>query len=349
MEPRRSREQQLGDHRRRGSESDPQQAERTHANRLNQLGVRLQRQLNTEQNGKTIRYDAWNRVVEQKNGAISEVVYRYDGTGRRIREGNRTIFYSNNWQAVEERLTATNAVATNYVWSLVYVDAMILREVDTNADGVLDQRLFGIYDVNYNITTLVAVNFQGGANPVVVQRFQYDSYGKRTVLTPAWAATSDAYNFLQGFAGGKQDPTTGRIHFRNRDYDPNLMRWISRDPIGFKGSEWSLYEYVESNPLRYTDPTGMVWWWPFGGGGGKTCPAPKLGIFDRKCLDFCQEKYGDEPFKIASCVGICTAMKGKGCTPLGDFCLELGSGGQKKGAEMCLSIFNGICSGKFLT
>ncbi len=41
------------------------------------------------------------------------------------------------WQAVEERLTATNALAGNYVWSLAYVDTMIFHEVDTGS--TLDQ------------------------------------------------------------------------------------------------------------------------------------------------------------------------------------------------------------------
>ena len=32
----------------------------------------------------------------------------------------------------------------------------------------------------------------------------------------------------------------------------------SRDPIGFEGSRWSLYEYVDSTPLVNLDPTGQV-------------------------------------------------------------------------------------------
>ena len=69
---------------------------------------------------------------------------------------------------------------------------------------------------------------------------------------------ADTYSFRHGFAGGKADSVTGRVHFRNRDYDTYLARWISRDPIGYEGSPFNLYEYVESNPLRYTDPTGNI-------------------------------------------------------------------------------------------
>ena len=31
---------------------------------------------------------------------------------------------------------------------------------------------------------------------------------------------------------------------------------MNRDPIGYRGSKWNLYEYVASNPTRYVDPSG---------------------------------------------------------------------------------------------
>lgn len=35
------------------------------------------------------------------------------------------------------------------------------------------------------------------------------------------------------------------------------MGTCSKDPIGFEGSEWNLYQYVNSNPARYLDPSGL--------------------------------------------------------------------------------------------
>ncbi|TWU36632.1 hypothetical protein Q31b_49130 [Novipirellula aureliae] len=40
-------------------------------------------------------------------------------------------------------------------------------------------------------------------------------------------------------------------------YDPT-GKSRSRDPIGFKGSPWNLYEYVNSKPLISTDPLGLL-------------------------------------------------------------------------------------------
>jgi len=70
-------------------------------------------------------------------------------------------------------------------------------------------------------------------------------------------------NGKHSLAGGKQDLITNRIHFRNRDYDAEQMRWNKRDPVGFEGSKWNLFVYVKSNPQKYIDPLGL--WDLFGG------------------------------------------------------------------------------------
>ena len=44
-----------------------------------------------------------------------------------------------------------------------------------------------------------------------------------------------------------------------RPYDPNLQRWIQRDPIGEAGGV-NLFQFVGNNPLRYVDPLGLDYW-----------------------------------------------------------------------------------------
>jgi len=34
--------------------------------------------------------------------------------------------------------------------------------------------------------------------------------------------------------------------------------FLSRDPIGYEGSQWNLYEYCRTNPFKYNDPHGDV-------------------------------------------------------------------------------------------
>jgi uncharacterized protein RhaS with RHS repeats len=40
-------------------------------------------------------------------------------------------------------------------------------------------------------------------------------------------------------------------------YHPNLGRFCSRDPIGYDGSQWNVYEYVGSSPIHVLDPSGQ--------------------------------------------------------------------------------------------
>ncbi len=52
------------------------------------------------------------------------------------------------------------------------------------------------------------------------------------------------------------DSQTSPYEYRARYYDPNAGRFISEDPIGFRGSS-NFYKYVANNPTDLTDPTGL--------------------------------------------------------------------------------------------
>src|SRR5205823_582304 len=115
-----------------------------------------------------------------------------------------------------------------YVWSPVYVDALVERD----AGG---QRLYVQQDANWNVTALIS---SGG---VVQERYAYDPYGKPTdgsgnasVLTPDWASrTTSLFNWIYLQQGGRYDATSGLYNFRNRDLSPTLGRWLEQDQMGY--------------------------------------------------------------------------------------------------------------------
>ncbi|HXG13434.1 MAG TPA: RHS repeat domain-containing protein, partial [Gemmataceae bacterium] len=86
--------------------------------------------LTTDPTGKTLVYDAWNRLVKVKDGATTLVTYSHDALSRRVtedRSGTVTdLYYSAAWQVLEERVGGTAKI--QYVWSPVYVDALVLRD-----------------------------------------------------------------------------------------------------------------------------------------------------------------------------------------------------------------------------
>jgi RHS repeat-associated protein len=59
------------------------------------------------------------------------------------------------------------------------------------------------------------------------------------------------------FQGQWADEETGFYYNRYRFYDPQMGRYISQDPIGFRGGV-NLYAYVEGDPVNWVDPLGLI-------------------------------------------------------------------------------------------
>lgn len=85
----------------------------------------------------------------------------------------------------------------------------------------------------------------------IVQKMNHDEFGKvledsNPGLTPF------------GFAGGLYDAQTKLVRFGVRDYDPEVGRWTSKDPIRFNGGDTNLYGYVLQDPINGIDPSGLI-------------------------------------------------------------------------------------------
>jgi len=220
----------------------------------------------------TATYDAWNRLVEIKDGETTVATYRYDAVGRRIAKlvpngsnWDRTdYYYSAGPRVIEERSAENQAdpdtVASDpqyqYVWGMRYVHAPVLRDEDTDADGDCtddggSQRLYYSQDANFNVTALVEPDGD------VAERVVYDPYGQPTFYDGAWAnpSSSSAYANEILFTGHRLDPETGLYYCLARHYHPALGRWLQRDPVGYRDG-MGLYTYAMSSPGLYVDPTG---------------------------------------------------------------------------------------------
>jgi RHS repeat-associated protein len=87
------------------------------------------------------------------------------------------------------------------------------------------------------------------SSATIVGRNSYDPYGRITEDITTTESTI-------GFTGMYRHTTSGLNLTLYRAYDPNLGRWISRDPIGEDGG-LNLYGYVGNAPINLIDFFGL--------------------------------------------------------------------------------------------
>ena len=156
--------------------------------------------------------------------------------------------FSFPWAAVSTPATA------RYVWSPVYVNALVLRDRATGSPGTLDERLWAQQDANFNVTALV------DGTGAVVERYVYDPYGAVTIYSPDYctvrSSSSYAMNIL--FQGMRYDATSGLDEANERWYSPTLQRWIGLDPSSYQAGDDNLYRSFANSPINLLDPSGLA-------------------------------------------------------------------------------------------
>jgi RHS repeat-associated protein len=222
-------------------------------------------------------WDAWNRLVKvqaDSGGAPGATLaeYQYDGQSRRIvkllpngANWDRTDFFENGqWQDLEERVllnvagkaTAATAPKHQYVYDIRYIDAVAARDENKDGDascvGAADQRLWYAHNTLFSVYALL------DSTGAVVERFQYDPYGRATVQDPAGNPKADPnigeFKNKFYFTGRVLDFETGLMYFRNRYYDFILGNFISRDPKNYVNGGNLFCPYFANNGL---DPFGL--------------------------------------------------------------------------------------------
>jgi len=85
----------------------------------------------------------------------------------------------------------------------------------------------------------------------------YDAWGKRTLSANSYTI------FDRGYTDHEHLDELGLINMNGRMYDPRQGRFLSPDPFVQAPSNpqnYNRYSYCLNNPLKYTDPSGEVFW-----------------------------------------------------------------------------------------
>ena len=162
-----------------------------------------------------------------------------------------TRYFYDGWHVIEER-DGEDRVKAQYVYS--------------GLDRPVEMRKYkeqGERSYFFHQNSIGSVYFITDEEGKIVEKVEYDPYGEPRFLIPT-GDQENPYNLSETstignaylFQGREYDYETSLYNFRMRYYDPELCRFISLDPEGYKDS-MNLYQSFNQNPVNFTDPYGL--------------------------------------------------------------------------------------------
>ena len=206
----------------------------------------------TDYGTKDYAYDAEDRLVKVTVGT-THYKYKYDYLGRRIGKYtgstlNKKFVYQ-GWNLIAE-LSSTGTVQRTFTWGLDVSTTLHgaggvggLLMID---DELTSKRYYPIYDGSRNI---VGLYDQAGA---LVASYEYDAFGRIILQSSGDYSDDNPFRFSTKYT----DDETGLVYYGHRYYEPELGRFINRDPIEEDGG-LNLYGFVGNDPVNFYDYLGM--------------------------------------------------------------------------------------------
>lgn len=169
----------------------------------------------------------------------TNATFLYDGLGRREKKtinGSLTEFLYDGVNPLRETSGAT--ILANILPGLG------MDEFLTRTDVVAGITSVFLLDV---IGSPIAVTDNAGT---VQTEYIYEPFGRTTTTG---SSNSSSYQYTE-----RENDGTGLFYYRNRYYHPELMRFISEDPIEFDGGDVNLFAYVGNDPINNVDQLGLL-------------------------------------------------------------------------------------------
>jgi RHS repeat-associated protein len=206
----------------------------------------------TTYQGFALTFDPEDRLTSISSPAAS---FTYDGDGLRATKtynGTTTYYlYDGDKVLLEETYNAsTSAMTVTQVYG--YAADGLRSRYEVASSLAYDY----LYDPQGNVVQRQTYQNAENGEPAVTQAI-YDAYGalRSNVLISTDATKGADEVGFGGQYGYYTDPETGLVLCTHRYYDPGAGRWLTRDPISYKGG-MNLYSYAGGNPVNNVDPSG---------------------------------------------------------------------------------------------
>ena len=218
----------------------------------------------TNDGRRVFYYDDENQLTSVTISNICHSEFDYDGAmRRRIRreftwtnsawlQTNEVTYIYDGLNVIQERHFFPHLAHNNYQ-IVTYT-----RESDSGVESALARTAWRTnytqtslkhayyhYDGNGNVTALI------NSNQILVAQYAYDPFGGIQSLSGPLAEAN-----LIRFSSKEFHTQSGLYAYGFRFYDPNLQRWINRDPSAEEGGI-NLYGFVGNNPVFWVDLFGL--------------------------------------------------------------------------------------------
>lgn len=194
--------------------------------------------INSPGGGTDFSWDALNRLITVRGSNIASPLaqYVYNGDNLRVQKTNAAGVVT---RYVMDGTTPLLETDQNNVVKRMYNPSISVTDASGN-------KFYYLHDIHGNTNGLLDKDGN------IVQSYTYDAFGALI------DGTTDKFNGLRyvGLGNVYSDHDVGLQYMWNRWYDPQLGRFISRDPIGFAGG-LNLYSYSRNNPMSRVDPMGL--------------------------------------------------------------------------------------------
>ena len=197
--------------------------------------------MTTGVDGSTYTYDAQNRLLTRG----TTETFTYDGLNRQVTRTvagvGTTYNVYDGWNLIQEYQSGGTATVSYF----------------HGPGGLVKNSGIGGIKRYYYQDGSGSTSHLADSTGNLIERYRYDLDGTPIVNDDPTNHAS-AFGIRHLFTGQQWYSDIGLYDLRNRFYSPDIGRFLQPDPIGFGGDATNLYRYCGNNPLKWSDPTGMV-------------------------------------------------------------------------------------------